>query len=79
MGQLTVSWMLRKRSSCKAAFKGAVPASMMALRAGAPPHHCDSMSAQAIHLGAVCSGEAATSRVSVRVWDLLYMLRSFLL
>ena len=79
MGQLTVSWMLRKRSSCRAAFKGAVPASIMALRAAAPLQHCDSISAQAIHSGVVCSGEAATFRVCVSIWAFTYVLRTPLL
>ena len=79
MGQLTVSWMLRKRSSCRAAFKGTVPASIVALRAGALLQHWDSMSAKAIHSGAVCSGEAATFKVCVSIWAMTYVLHTSLL
>ena len=47
LGQLTVSWMLRNRSSCRAAFKGAAPASMLFSRAAAPHEHPARLSAEA--------------------------------
>ncbi len=59
--------------------KARSPASIMALRAAAPLQHCDSISAQAIHSGVVCSGEAATFRVCVSIWAFTYILRTPLL
>ena len=47
LGQLTVSWMLRKRSSCKAAFIGVAPASMLLSRAVALHEHLARLSAEA--------------------------------